>query len=400
MPAARTPPRIPTLILLSALSVLPTNMFLPSLGHIAAEFGTDYAVANLSIAAYAGVAAVMQLVLGPVSDRAGRRPVLLATLVVFALASLGGALAPDIWSFLGFRMLQGAVIAGYAVSLAVVRDTRSAREAASLIGYVSMAWAVAPLVGPSVGGLLDEAFGWRASFWTFAALGLGVLVLCWLDLGETNRNPAATVTDQLRTYPELVRSRHFWGYSVCMSLSIGAFYAFLGGAPLAADVAYGLSPAVIGVAMGSTTLGFVLGSFLAGRHGARHPLATTLIAGRIVACAALVVALLLYATGVEHALALFLPCMVMGMGNGLTLPSASAGAMSVRPHLAGSASGLSGALTVAGGAVVSALTGAVLTPTGAVPILLTVMLTSSVGALLAALYVVRVDRDAHVARPT
>ena len=149
--------------------------------------------------------------MGPLSDRFGRRPVLLVGLAVFTLASLGCALATDIWVFLGFRLLQGTVISGWALSLAVIRDTVPSREAASLIGYIGMAMAVAPMLGPMFGGVLDELFGWRASFWAFVVFGAAVLCLCWVDLGETNKTPSDTFMRQFHAYPELFRSRRFWG---------------------------------------------------------------------------------------------------------------------------------------------------------------------------------------------
>ena len=166
-----------TLILLSALSVVSLNMFVASLSNIAEEFQADYALVNLSIAGYAGMTAVLQLIIGPLSDRFGRRPVILAGLVIFILASLGCILADDIWMFLFFRLLQGAISSGLVLSNAVVRDMAPAREAASLMGYLAMAWAVAPMLGPMLGGVLDELFGWRASFVAFVGLGMAILSL-------------------------------------------------------------------------------------------------------------------------------------------------------------------------------------------------------------------------------
>jgi Bcr/CflA subfamily drug resistance transporter len=390
--SAATPPRLSTLVLLSALSVVSLNMFLPSLSNIAVEFQADYALVNLSIAGYAAMTAVLQLVTGPLSDRFGRRPVILAALVIFMLASLGCLSATDIRTFLFFRMMQGAIISGYAVSLAVIKDSAPAQKAASLMGYVAMAWAVAPMLAPMFGGALDELFGWRANFWVFFGFGGIVLGLCWFDLGETNKTLSETFVKQFRTYPELFRSRRFWGYALCMAFSTGAFYVFLGSAPLVAATVLEISPATLGFYMGTITAGFVLGSFLSGRFAARQALTTMMIAGRIAACAGLVLGLALLLGGVVHVASLFGACVFVGVGNGLTMPSSSAGAMSVRPALAGSASGLSGALTVAGGALMSAISGAILTEANAAYALLGMMLLSSLLGLAAALYVLRLDR--------
>ncbi len=391
--AAASPPRLLTLVLLTALSVLSLNMFLPSLPNIAKDLDADYALASLAIAGYLATTAVLQLVMGPLSDRFGRRPVLLAGLAIFVLASLGCALATDIWTFLAFRILQGAIISGAALSRAVIRDMMPPREAASLMGYVGMAMAVAPMLGPLLGGALDELFGWRANFIAFLAMGVAILGLCWVDLGETNKTPSETFMKQFRSYPELFRSRRFWGYAVCMMFSTAAFYSFLAGAPLLAEALFGMSPAALGFCLGTITAGFAVGSYLSGRYAKRYSLAVMMIAGRVVACAGLLAGLALFFAGFVHPLSLFGATIFVGLGNGLTIPGSNVGALSVRPQLAGSAAGLSGALTVAAGAVLTSFTGAVIDAANGAYVLLGLMLLNTVLALLAALHVHWLDRN-------
>ena len=389
--AATTPPRPGTLVLLTGLSLASLNLILPSLPGIARALDTPYALVALSVGGYLGVTAVLQLVMGPLSDRYGRRPVLLGSLALFTLASVGCALAPDIQTLLAFRMLQGAVIAGAVLSRAMVRDTRPPREAASLMGYISMAMAAAPMLAPVLGGVVDSALGWRAGFWVFAAMGAGLLAWCWTDAGETLAEPSATFGAQFRAYPELLRSRRFWGHSLCLTFSIGAFYVFLAGAPLVAGRLFGLSPAQLGALLGSITAGFAVGSFFSGRLAARHALTTMMIAGRLVAGAGLLGGLALLAAGAAHVAVLVGAVVLVGVGNGLTVPSATAGALSVRPGLAGSAAGLSGALTVGGGAVLTTLTGAAVAGATSASALLAAMLGSTALALAAALAVHRIE---------
>ena len=388
--SAASPPRMITLVMLTALSVLSLNMFLPSLSNMAAAFQVDYALVALSIAGYLAITAVLQLVMGPLSDRFGRRPVLLVGVAVFTLASLVCALTTNIWVFLAFRVLQGTIISGWAVSLAVIRDTVPPQEAASKIGYVTMAMAVAPMLGPMLGGALDELFGWRANFVVYAGFGAAAFGLCWVDLGETNKTPSETFAKQFQTYPALFRSRRYWGYALCMAFSTGAFYTFLAGAPLVTVL--GLSPAVLGFYLGTITAGFMLGSFLSGRYAKRFPLTTMMIAGRLVAGAGLAVGLALFMAGVIHPIALFGTTVFVGLGNGLTMPSCNAGALSVRPKLAGSAAGLAGALTVGVGALLTSATGAILTEATGVYALLGMMLFCTLSALAAALTVRAIDR--------
>ncbi|WP_175755092.1 MFS transporter [Burkholderia cepacia] len=371
----RASPRHATLILLCACSVLPLSLFLPSLPAIARDLRADYALVALSLGGYAAVAASLEFVMGPLSDRFGRRPVVLASVGIFALGSLGCAMATDIRVFLACRLMQAAITSVYPVSMATIRDTGGGARAASRIGYAAMAAAFAPMLGPTLGGAL---FVW-----------------CGFNFVETHANRSSSLGQQLRAYPALLRARRFWAYALCMAFSTGSFYAFLAGAPLAAQTVFGIAPAEIGFYMGTITAGFVCGSFLAARYARRFALATTILCGRIVACAGPLIGLASMFGGATHAIAWFGPCVLVGIGNGLTNPGAHAGAVSVRPALAGSASGLAGAMTIAGGAALSSLTGAVLTPGNAGYAPLAMMLLSAAIALAAAVCVRVFDaRDA------
>lgn len=391
--ASSAPPRLFTLVLLSGLAVVSLNMFLPSLSNIAAEFQAGYGLlASMSIAGYAGMTTVLQLLIGPLSDRFGRRPVILVSLVIYILGSLGCLLATDVWTFLLFRTMQAAIISGFALSRVIIRDTVPAQKAAGLLGYLSITWAIAPMLAPMLGGALDLLFGWRANFIAFLVFGAAVLALCWLDLGETNKNPSETFMKQFKSFPSLFRSWRFWGYSLCMAFSMGALYAFLAAAPLVATAVLRMSPATLGIYMGSTAAGFILGSFVSGRFAAHYSLTTMMVAGRVVAFAGLTVGLGLLLAEIVHEFSLFGSCVFLGVGNGISMPSSNVGAMSVRPELVGSAAGLSGALTGAGGALMSGITSTVLNEANAAFVLLGMMLASSTMALLAALFVLCLDR--------
>lgn len=390
--AARTQPGLPTLILLTAVSILTLNMFLPSLGHMAEDFAVDYSLVNLSVGGYLAVTAVLQVIMAPLSDRYGRRPVLLVSISLFTLASLGCFLAQDIWVFLAFRMLQGAIITATALSRAAVRDMYEPNEATSVLGTITMVMAIAPMLGPSVGGVLDQWLGWRASFAAFTLMGLALGVLTWVDFGETNLTPSETFLKQFQAYPELLGSRRFWGYSLCQAFSVGAFYSFIAGAALVAAANFDLTTAQVGIGIGSITGGFAFGNFLSSRMAKTRALSTMMILGRLTAFGGLVLGLLFLAAGVVSVYTYFGCVIFVGLGNGLTLPACTVGAMSVRPRLAGSAAGLSGALMVAGGAVLTTLTGAVLTPQNAAWMVLAIMLASAFLGLLTAYYVRYIDR--------
>lgn len=388
---ARSPPTLFTLVFLTALSVLSLNMFLPSLATMADEFAVTYKQAGLAISGYLALTAVLQIIFGPLSDRYGRRPVLLFGLSLFTMASLGALLSANIWWFLVFRIAQGAAVSAMALSRAIVRDIKPPQEAASMLGYIGMAMAVAPMLGPAFGGLLEQGFGWRASFVAYTVLGVVAVWLVWSDLGETNTNPSETFRQQFMTYPELLASRRFWGFSLCQSFSVGGFYAYIAAMPSVAGE-FGFAPALIGLSMGAPTFGFFFGNMVTGRLSGRFQLLTLTLAGRLVASVGLSLGLIAYLVGVEPIVAIFLGVICLGFGNGLTIPTATVGVMSVRPRLAGSASGLSGAMAVAIGAVITWTMAAILPETGGTPVMLMALIAIKLISLGFALYVGFVDR--------
>ena len=155
-----SPPHIVTLVLATGVAALCLNIFLPSLPAMATHFGVDYSVMQLSVSAYLAISGLMQFVVGPISDRFGRRNILLIVMVVFALATLGTLLAPNITVFLICRMIQAVVATCFVLARAIVRDMVPAEQAASMIGYVTMGMWLVPMIGPVIGGALDEIFGW------------------------------------------------------------------------------------------------------------------------------------------------------------------------------------------------------------------------------------------------
>ncbi|RNJ43748.1 Bcr/CflA family drug resistance efflux transporter [Mesorhizobium erdmanii] len=388
VPETAAPPRLITLILLSALAVLPVNMILPSLPNIAATFQADFALVNLSVAGFAIITAVMEAIGGVLSDRFGRRPVVLTSLSIFVAASIGCALAPNIGTFLLFRAMQACIGPCYSVALVIIKETSDEREAASKFGYLAMGWALAPMVGPLFGGSLDELLGWQSSFVVFAILGAAAFAL---SMREIRRIPLPrSHGNYVAAYGLLLRSARFWAYTLCMASSMGVLYVFLGGAPLVAGDVLGGSSAQLGFYMGLIPTGFILGSYLAGRYASKTSLSAILVLARLLTCAGLLVGLVLSSFGITHALALFGPCVFIGVGNGLTMPAANSGALSVRPDLVGTAAGLAAAMRIGGGALIAAIAGLFLARS--IPALFVTMLISAALALLAALYAAVLDR--------
>ncbi len=384
-----TPPNVVTLTLIVAAGALSMNVFLPSLPGMAEYFQADYRLMQLSVALYLAVNAALQIVIGPISDRVGRRPVILWSFTLFLLATLGCIMAPNVHVFLGFRMAQAVIVGGMAISRAAVRDIYPPDRAASMLGYVTMGMSIVPMAAPAIGGVLDQAFGWKANFWIQVVMGAGVLWLVWRDMGETAQRHGGSLRDQIREYPELLLSRQFWGYCAAAALSAGAFFSYLGGAPFVGSVIYHMAPATMGVFFGAPSVGYLFGNWFSGRYSVRLGLNRMIMLGASVATVGLALSLIVFYAGHGSQYVFFGFMIPLGLGNGILLPNANAGMLSVRPHLAGSAAGLGGAILIGGGAALSATAGWLLSPTSGAYPLLWLMVASSALSLVAILLVIR-----------
>ena len=384
-----TPPHLTTLVLIAGIAALSLNVFLPSLPSMAAHFGVDYAVMQLSVSLYLATTAVLQVAIGPISDRFGRRPVMLGATAVFTLASIGALVAPNFAVFLACRLTQAIIATGFVLSRAVVRDMVPQDQAASMIGYVTMGMSVVPMVGPVIGGVLDQAFGWRASFGILALSGAGLLVLIWADMGETAKSRAVSFAEQFRQYPALLTSQRFWGYCLAAAFASGAFFAYLGGAPYVGTTYFQMDAATLGFYFGAPALGYMAGNFLSGRFSVRVGVNRMVLYGALTSTAGMMVLAGIAVLGLAGPVAFFSLMVTVGLGNGILMPNANAGMLSVRPNLAGSAAGLGGAFMIGGGAALSALAGFVLGPTtGPLPLVL-LMLAISAAAIVCILWVIQ-----------
>lgn len=383
------PPRLATLVIAASVGPLAMNIFLPSLPNMSKHFAVPYSVIQLVVSLYLVALAAVQLLIGPASDRFGRRPILLISFLIFIVATVAAVYAPNIYFLLFCRVIQSFSAAGFVLARAIVRDTVDTEQTASKIGYVTMGMSLTPMLAPFIGGYLDELYGWQASFWVSAIFGLVAFVIVWFDLKETNMFRSSSMGAQFRAYPELFRSPRFWGYTLTAMFASGVFFAFLGGGPFVSTAMLHLTPSQYGFYFGIISIGYMLGNFIAGRYSQAVGMNRMMLYGNIIMCLGLVICLALFLAGYWHPLSLFGSASFIGIGNGMTLPNANAGIVSVRPHLAGSASGLGGALTMFGAAALAALASSVLTiETGPYP-MLAIMLVSALCATISSALVIR-----------
>jgi DHA1 family bicyclomycin/chloramphenicol resistance-like MFS transporter len=360
------------------------QILIPSLPALATALGTSYAQVQLTLTFYLIGVALAQLVYGPLSDRYGRRPLLLGGLALYLVGSLAAFLAPSVGWLIAARVVQAVGgCAGMVLGRAMVRDAYPREAAASVIGYVSTAMAVAPMVAPLLGSVLEQYFSWRASMLACLLFGLPLLAAVRAKLPETLAQPAPLpgLAGMLGAYAQLARIPAFRAYVGITTWSTSVFFAFAVGGPLVVIEGMGHAATVYAVAMMGISVAWSSGTFTAARLVRRLGTARMLGLGAAVTTAGGVLALAVQLLLPPHLVLFFLPMMVVALGNGMTMPSALAAAVSVRPQLAGTASGLVGALQMGFGALMSVAAG--LTESGTGVATAAWMLVGGLGAQLA-----------------
>jgi len=362
-PSSASPGFIALLVAVSAVSPLGINIYLPSMPGMAVDFGVDFGAIQLTLSLYLLSVAVGQLFVGSLSDRFGRRPILLLGLGSFVVGTAVCLFAPSLDLLLAGRVLQAlGGCAGITLARAVVRDLYGQDQAASMIGYVTMGMALAPMLAPAIGGALDSVFGWRASFWFLLLFGAGTLVASARRLPETNRRraPTGAAGQLLRGYIRLAGIGRFWGYSLSSAFCSAVFFSFAAGASFVTIELMGRSPLEYGIYFGLVSLGYLVGNFFTARRVGHFGGDRLILAGStltLISVAAMTVAL---AAGLMHPVSIFLPMLFVGVGNGMVIPNGVAGAISVKPDMAGTAAGLSGCLQMGCGALAAPLVGALM----------------------------------------
>jgi DHA1 family bicyclomycin/chloramphenicol resistance-like MFS transporter len=349
------------LALVTALGPVSTDMYLPSMPEISRVLAAPVADVQLTLSSYLAGYALGQIVYGPVSDRYGRRPVLLCALALFCLANLGCALAPNIEALIGARTFQALGGSGAIVVVrAIVRDLYAGARAGRELSLMGAIMALAPILAPLVGGMLQTVFGWRANFVVTLCVGLVATAVVWRFLPETlaRRAPEPlTVMGTLRTYRGFIRHRAFVAHLGVVAFSFAGLFAWISGSPFVLQDLYGLSPFGFSLAFVVGSAGFMLGTLLAAQLVTRIGLDRTLGLGTLALGAGGLALVASLALGVTQVAALVLPMSLYLCGLGLALPQAMAGALTPFPDRAGAASSLIGFVQQTSAAMVGAVVG-------------------------------------------
>jgi MFS transporter, DHA1 family, multidrug resistance protein len=346
---------------LTAIGPLSTDMYLPSLPDIACQLGATTAQVQLTISAYLIGFAVGQIFYGPVSDRHGRKPILLAALALYCVASLICALSTSIDMLIAARFAQAlGGSGGIVLARAIVRDLHSGARAGRELSLIGSVMALAPVLAPLVGGVLQTGFGWRSVFVTLVAAGLAGAGIVWLRLPETLARRAAeplSLASMLKSYRAVVRNPAYLAYVGLATTSFAGLFAWISGASFVLQNLYGLSPFTFGAAFALGSVGYMTGTTIAARLVMRFGIdgivglgSCTTAAGGLGMVAAL-------ALGFTSAVSLVLPVAVYLAGLGMVLPQAIAGAMTPFPERAGAASALLGFVQQSAAALCGAVVG-------------------------------------------
>ena len=382
------------LMALTALGQLGVNLALPALPSIGTALGITSADTALILSTYLVGLAAGQLVVGPLSDRFGRRSVLLWGLALFTVAGALSAFALDEASLLGLRVVQGAgASAPLAIGRAVARDLYDGTPLVRVMALMTMAMAVVPGLAPALGGVLTEILGWRGALGSAGIAGLGLLLLVTMRLPETNRTPLTHLdgADVARLYSTLVVSRVFLGHALANTMVLAALYAFFAGAPRVLIGPAALTPAQFGLVPVATSLAYIAGGWalLRTTDGTRLR-AATLLAARFATIAGSAGLIALFLSGPVTLLGTVIGSATYAFGLGALLPVGVAGALVPFREEAGTASALLSALQMAGGALAGAAVGWI----GGAPSLAypAVMLGCVLASLIVAITLVPKDR--------
>lgn len=344
---------------LAALQPLATETSLPAIPAIAGAFGVDNAAVQYTLSAQLAGVAFGQLFVGPVSDRFGRKPVILGGLLLFAVAAIACATADTLEQMTVSRFVIGlALCAGQIMSRAVARDHYDREAAAKLIAYMMTVFGLFPIVTPPLGGWLTQNLGWPSVFWTLAVYGAAAAIVVALFLRESlaRKNPEAIKPRAfVSAYLLIIRNRTFLGYLVGAAFSYGGLFGFLLGVSVVAIGYLGLSAETFGYLLGATLSGFVLPQWFSGRFVGRYGIDRLLAAGLVTTGVAGIAMAALAWADVSTVAAIFIPMFVYLAGLAFVVPQATAGALSPFPHMAGAAASLFGFLLFCVGAAAGTL---------------------------------------------
>ena len=339
------------LVAMTALAALSIDITLPSLPATQRSFGSDVATTQLTLSVFFFGFACGQLVVGPLSDRFGRRPIVIGGMVGYALASVVCAFAPSIEALIAARLVQAlCACSGPVLGRAIVRDLYGPERAARMLANMMAVFALVPAFAPVIGGMIESMLGWRWSYALVAFYGACLVVAIVWRIDETNRAPnlrALSPRHLAKNYGSLLASRTFMSFALGNCFASGGLLAYISGSSFVMIEAFGVKPAEFGFFFGSIAIGVMAGSRVAARMTGRRGIPATirfgarfLVAGAVAMSAVALTGVPAPGYGAAAAIMLAQICYMVGLG--IVMPAGTAGAIAPYPHMAGTASALVG----------------------------------------------------------
>ncbi len=351
------PSRIMLLMLVTMTGVAPISLYIlvPALPVLAATFQSDISIAQMTVSLFMVGIACSQLIMGPLSDKFGRRPVLLAGLTLMVVASVGASLAQTLPQLIAARFLQAlGGASGMVVSRAIIRDLYPRERVGAMISLVIAVMMVAQMLSALAGGLLEITFGWRAIFYFITAASLSVAILIAIALPETRRARSDSSGGFRGDVRSLLKSRAFIGYVLCQMLASQIIFTFAGGGPYIVVTQMGRTTAEYGAWFATSGFAYLVGNLFCVRFAPRYQLEKLIWFGLALQLGGSLLNLIWSFAGINQSPGwLFGTQMIVMVANAFVMANASAGAISVRPEAAGTASGAMGFLQQGVGALVS-----------------------------------------------
>ncbi len=350
---------LPILIPAASLGLLASSIYVPSIPDIARELAVPVGLVQLTMTVFLASYGIAMLVIGPLSDRFGRRRVMLTGILLCLVASLVCAAAPGILTLIVGRAFQAfGGCAGVVIARAMVRDLFDREQVARAMAIVASAVTIVPIAGPVLGGYVHVWLGWRANFVIVALGGLALFAIVALRMPETNlnlQNQASLFRGLVSSFATLLRARRFLAYALVTGCGGAAYYAFAAAAPVVFIEQFHVSPDVYGIYAASASGGFMFGSVASSRFSVRLGADWFIRLGGWVQIGAGAAMIGLAAAGYATPWAVVPPIFLMGVANGLYMPNAFAGGVSIQPHLAGAAAGLAGFVQMFGAGLATAV---------------------------------------------
>lgn len=350
-----------TLILMVALQPLSTDLYLSSLPAIGRDLNASVAEVQLTLSLFLAGFALAQLVVGPLSDRLGRRPVLLGGIAIYFVAAIACALAPDIVTLTVMRFIQAVgACCGVVLGRAIVRDIYGPDRSARMLAVISSVMSIAPAIGPVIGSQVQVLLGWRWNFGLLTLVGGVALMAVWHLMGETHHQRegyAFTPTRILRAYREVLSAPAFRGYAMAVACSYSGLFAFISGSSFVLIQVLEVDTAFFGYCFLSVPAGYFIGTQIAARLTLRLGIPRMVAMGAWINLGAGLVMAACAWSGLAQPGALGIAVIVAPMvlymvGMGIVLPNGIAGALVPFPWMAGTASALTGFLQVGTAALV------------------------------------------------